>query len=110
MYHDQGYVSLIRALKLGGARRRWRDRATAPAGHSRSCAVLACALTGAARAAPGLLIGVADDTLKWTDKPQAQRALGYTRDLGIRAVRVTVPWQPRRDAPQPSTSASPSTG
>jgi hypothetical protein len=57
-------------------------------------AALACALTGVAHAAPGLLVGVADDQLKWTDKPQAQRALGYTRDLGIRAVRVTVPWQP----------------
>jgi len=55
---------------------------------------LACLLTGSAHAAPGLLIGVADDTLKWSDKPTAQRALGYTRDLGIRAVRVTVPWQP----------------
>jgi hypothetical protein len=58
------------------------------------CAALACVLGGAARAAPGLLVGVADDTLKWTARPQAQRALDYTRDLGIRAVRVTVPWQP----------------
>jgi hypothetical protein len=55
---------------------------------------LACLLTGSAHAAPGLLVGVADDTLKWSDRPTAQRALGYTRDLGIRAVRVTVPWQP----------------
>jgi hypothetical protein len=55
---------------------------------------LACLLTGSAHAASGLLVGVADDTLKWSDKPTAQRALGYTRDLGIRAVRVTVPWQP----------------
>jgi hypothetical protein len=37
---------------------------------------------------------VADDGLKWGDRSEAQRALGYTRDLGIRAVRVTVPWQP----------------
>ncbi len=51
-------------------------------------------LTGAAHAAPGLLVGVADDTLKWTDKPQAQLALARTRDLGVRAVRVTVPWRP----------------
>jgi hypothetical protein len=55
---------------------------------------LACALAGAAQAAPGLLVGVADDTLKWSDRPTAQRALVYTRDLGIRAVRVTVPWRP----------------
>ena len=59
-----------------------------------ACAILACSLTGAARSAPGLLVGVADDTLKWTARPQAQRALSYTRDLGIRAVRVTVPWHP----------------
>ena len=59
-----------------------------------ACLALACALAGSANAAPGLLVGVADDTLKWSDKPTAQRALSYTRDLGVRAVRVTVPWQP----------------
>jgi hypothetical protein len=58
------------------------------------CAALACLLTGSAHAAPGFLVGVADDSLKWSDKATAQRALGYTRDLGIKAVRVTVPWQP----------------
>ena len=58
------------------------------------CAIFACALAGGAHSAPGLLVGVADDGLKWGDKLQAQSALGYTRDLGIRAVRVTVPWQP----------------
>jgi hypothetical protein len=59
-----------------------------------ACLGLACALAGSAGAAPGLLVGVSDDSLKWSDKPTAQRALGYARDLGIRAVRVTVPWQP----------------
>jgi hypothetical protein len=59
-----------------------------------ACVALACALAGSARAGSGLLIGVADDTLKWSDAPTAQRALVYTRDLGIRAVRVTVPWRP----------------
>jgi hypothetical protein len=59
-----------------------------------ACVVLACTLAGSARAAPGLLVGVADDSLKWTDKAQAERALRYTRDLGIRAVRVSVPWRP----------------
>ncbi len=59
-----------------------------------ACAVVVCALVGTAHAAPGLLVGVADDSLKWGDKPHALRALGYTRDLGIRAVRVTVPWRP----------------
>jgi hypothetical protein len=59
-----------------------------------ACMVLGCALTGAARAGSGLLVGVADDTLKWSDRPTAQRALNYTHDLGLRAVRVTVPWSP----------------
>jgi hypothetical protein len=49
---------------------------------------------GSAQAGPGLLIGVADDTLKWTATAQGQTALAYARDLGLRAVRVTVPWQP----------------
>ena len=59
-----------------------------------ACLALACMLTGPARAGQGLLVGVADDTLKWSDKPTAQRALTYSRDLGLRAVRVTVPWTP----------------
>ena len=57
-----------------------------------ACLALACLLTGPARAGQGLLVGAADDTLKWSDKPTAQRALIYSRDLGLRAVRVTVPW------------------
>jgi hypothetical protein len=41
-----------------------------------------------------MLIGVADDSLKWSDPATAKRAINYTHDLGIKAVRVTVPWQP----------------
>jgi hypothetical protein len=59
-----------------------------------ACAASACALAGAGRAAPGLLVGMDDDTLKWADKPSASATLAYARDLGIRAVRVTVPWRP----------------
>jgi len=59
-----------------------------------ACAALACVLAGAGRAAPGLLVGMDDDTLKWAAKPQAQKTLSSARDLGIRAVRVTVPWHP----------------
>jgi hypothetical protein len=59
-----------------------------------ACAVLACVFAGSAQAGPRLLIGVADDSLKWTSTAQAQAALAYSRDLGLRAVRVTVPWQP----------------
>ncbi len=59
-----------------------------------ACLALAGALAGAAHAGPGLLVGVADDSLKWSDRATAQRAFLYSRDLGVRAVRVTVPWQP----------------
>ncbi len=50
-------------------------------------------LTGPAQAGRGLLVGVADDSLKWNARSQAQTAITYSRDLGLRAVRVTVPWQ-----------------
>jgi hypothetical protein len=64
-----------------------------------ACAALACGFAlpgtaGTAHGGSGLLVGVADDSLKWTDKGQAQVALAHTRDLGLRAVRVTVPWKP----------------
>jgi hypothetical protein len=59
-----------------------------------ACAALACLVAGPVRAAPGLLVGMDDDTLKWADKPQAHATLAYARDLGIRAVRVTVQWHP----------------
>ena len=57
-------------------------------------ALLACVLAGAGRAAPGLLVGMDDDTLKWAEKPQANATIAHARNLGIRAVRVTVPWRP----------------
>ena len=55
---------------------------------------LACLLVGSGRAAPGLLVGMDDDTLEWADKLQVRSTLGYARELGIRAVRVTVHWHP----------------
>jgi hypothetical protein len=58
------------------------------------CAALACVLAGSGRAAPGLLVGMDDDTLKWADKPHANATLAYAHDLGTRAMRVTVPWRP----------------
>src|SRR4051812_16083214 len=58
------------------------------------CVLLASVLAGAGRAAPGLLVGMDDDTLKWADKPQASATIAHAHDLGIRAVRVTVPWHP----------------
>ncbi len=58
------------------------------------CVLLACVLADAGRAAPGLLVGMDDDTLKWADKLQANATIAHAHDLGIRAVRVTVPWHP----------------
>jgi hypothetical protein len=57
-------------------------------------ALLACVLAGAGRAAPGLLVGMDDDTLKWADRAESNATLAHARNLGIRAVRVTVPWRP----------------
>jgi hypothetical protein len=70
-YHDQGFVSATRTLTFGG-------RAADGDNVRRillACLLLAGALAGTARAGQGLLVGVADDTLKWSDKPTAQRAL-----------------------------------
>jgi hypothetical protein len=59
-----------------------------------ACTLLACLLAGGGRAAPGLLVGMDDDTLKWADKAQSNATIARARDLGFRAVRVTVPWRP----------------
>jgi hypothetical protein len=59
-----------------------------------ACVGLVLALASPVRAAPGLLVGMDDDTLKWADEPQAQATLAHARDLGFRAVRVTVRWHP----------------
>jgi hypothetical protein len=42
-------------------------------------------------AQPRLLVGVDDDTLKWTSTPLA--VVAWQRSLGAQAVRVWVPWQ-----------------
>jgi hypothetical protein len=58
-----------------------------------ACVCLA-ALAGAAPASAGrgLLVGVDDDGFKWLDRAQTQTSMWHARDLGLRAVRVTVPW------------------
>jgi hypothetical protein len=54
--------------------------------------VLVAALApGRAAAAPGLLIGVDDDTAKWLTRPNG--IVAVDRDLGLGAVRITIPWQ-----------------
>jgi hypothetical protein len=53
--------------------------------------VAALALPARAVAAPGLIVGLDDDSLKWYAHPSAIAA-AY-RDLGVRAVRVTLEWK-----------------
>jgi hypothetical protein len=47
---------------------------------------------GSARAGSDLLIGVHDDTIKWTERPAP--ILGAVRALGLGAMRVTLDWEP----------------
>ncbi len=47
---------------------------------------------GSARAGSDLLIGVHDDTIKWTEGPAP--ILGAVRALGLGAMRVTLVWRP----------------
>jgi len=54
-------------------------------------AVVAGALAVRANAAPGLLVGVDDDTVKWIVRPNG--LVATDRDLGLDAVRVTIPWR-----------------
>jgi hypothetical protein len=60
-------------------------------------ALVAGAAAAPARAAPGLLVGVDDDTAKWQGR---SRGLVATyRDLGLDRVRVTIPWKLGRTKP-----------
>ena len=43
-----------------------------------------------AGAEPGLLVGARDDGLKWSTGP----TVAVARDLGLRALGITLPWQP----------------
>lgn len=54
--------------------------------------LVALALAPSALAGPGLIVGVDDDTAKWINRSAA--AFAVYRDLGLRAVRVTLDWQP----------------
>jgi hypothetical protein len=46
-------------------------------------------LVPAAAAAPGLLVGIDDDALKWDG---SQTVVPVARDLGVTAIRITTPW------------------
>ena len=61
----------------------------------RFCFVVALALLalgGAASAGPGLLLGVADDDLKWTE--DTKTVVANHQAIGFKAVRVTLLWRP----------------
>jgi hypothetical protein len=54
---------------------------------------------GSLQAAPSLMIGFDDDTLKWTWRPDG--VVGAHRELGVTTTRITIPWhrgevRPRR--------------
>jgi hypothetical protein len=59
--------------------------------------VAASAHVSPARAVPGLLVGVDDDTVKWMARPNG--LVTTYRDLGLDAVRVTIPWRRGRTRP-----------
>lgn len=54
--------------------------------------VLALAVAAPAAAEPGLLLGLADDSLRWQSRPG--QLLSVYRQLGLGAVRVTLAWTP----------------
>jgi hypothetical protein len=58
---------------------------------------MAAALAPRAAAAPGLLLGVDDDSLKWY--AHTGSLLSIYRDLGLGAVRVTLSWSPGESFP-----------
>ena len=58
------------------------------------CALLVFCLLlapGKSLAQPGLLVGIDDDTAKWLVRPNGLHSV--YRDLGVGAVRVSVPWK-----------------
>src|SRR2546429_9456552 len=60
-------------------------------------AVLASLAPAHAFAAPGLLVGVDDDTIKWIARPNG--VYKVDRDLGVGAVRITIPWRRGQTTP-----------
>jgi hypothetical protein len=59
-------------------------------------------LAAPAAAGPGLLVGVSEDSMKWSDTaPTLTRA--HLRRLGIGAIRVTLRWSPGQSRPRGKT-------
>src|SRR3954454_20941340 len=55
-------------------------------------ALVLAALGGRADAAPGLIVGVADDSIKWATTPN--EIVAAHKELGLGAVRITIQWKP----------------
>ncbi len=65
-------------------------------------AAVAALLCPTARAGPGLLVGVSDDSMKWS--PAAGRLTRHhLHRLGIGAIRVTLRWSPGQTVPRDKT-------
>jgi len=62
-----------------------------------AAALAAAVFSPSAAAAPGLLLGVDDDSLRWY--AHTQSLLSIYNDLGVRAVRVNIAWSPGESFP-----------
>jgi hypothetical protein len=65
-----------------------------------SSALLTLLSASVASAAPGLLVGVVDNSLMWTHQPAP--IVAVQRDLGLGAIRLSVRW--RRDQWSPTST------
>jgi hypothetical protein len=65
-----------------------------------ACAVSALLSVPAAGAAPGLLVGVVDNSLMWTHQPGP--IVAVQQDLGLHAVRLSVRWRRDQWSPTPT--------
>ena len=66
------------------------------------CAVLAAVLCSTATAGDGLLVGVSEDSMKWSPE-RGKLAARHMYRLGVSAVRVTIRWSPGQSAPRGPT-------
>jgi hypothetical protein len=65
-----------------------------------ACAALTLAVVPAGAAAPGLLVGVVDNSLMWTHQPAP--IVAVQQDLGLRAIRLSVRWRRDQWSPTPT--------
>ena len=65
-----------------------------------ACAASAVLAVPSAGAAPGLLVGVVDNSLMWTHQPAP--IVAVQRDLGLQAIRLSVRWRRDQWSPTPT--------